>query len=161
MEFSQHPTKSTREKCRLINRSVRNNWRSHLRWRQTQPVAVSVEKHALVLSLGALERLDPLAPTRTLPHALDETPAATIDVGAVVLAHDRFDGLGSLVGVVEGDGADVVVEDVGLDDAVQELAADEAKFTVDRGGGAAGVVPGGGLVVGKRWIGVLEEGDGD
>lgn len=33
-------------------------------------------------------------------------------------AHNGLDGLGGLVGVVEGDSAHVVVEDVGLDDAV-------------------------------------------
>ena len=59
-----------------------------------------------------------------------------------MLAHDWLDGLGGLVGVVEGDGADVMVEDVCLDDAVHELATDEAKFAVDGGGCATGVGPG-------------------
>jgi hypothetical protein len=36
-----------------------------------------------------------------------------------VAAHDGLDGLGGFVGVVEGDGADVVVEDVGFDDTVE------------------------------------------
>jgi hypothetical protein len=35
-----------------------------------------------------------------------------------------------------------VVEDVGFDDAVEEVAPDEAEFAVDGGGGAADVVPG-------------------
>ena len=78
-----------------------------------------------------------------------------------MLAHDGLDGLGGLVGVVEGDGGDVVVENVGLDDAVEEVAADETEFTVDGGGGAADVVPGRGLVVGERRVGVLEVGDGN
>jgi hypothetical protein len=78
-----------------------------------------------------------------------------------VAAHDLLDGIGGLVGMVEGDGADVVVEDVRLDDAVQERAANEAELAVDGGGGAASVGPGLGIVVGKRGVGVLEEGDGD
>jgi hypothetical protein len=46
-----------------------------------------------------------------------------------VLAHDALDGLGGFVGVVEGNRGDVVVEDVGLDDAVEQSAADEAELT--------------------------------
>jgi hypothetical protein len=57
-------------------------------------------------------------------------------------AHDGLDGLGCQVGVVEGDGADVVVQNVRLDDAVEDVAPDEAEVTVDGGGGAADVVPG-------------------
>ena len=75
--------------------------------------------------------------------------------------HDGLDGLGGLVGVVEGDGGDVVVQDMGFHNAVQQLAADEAEFAVDGCGGAAGVGPGGGGVVGEAGVGVLEEGDGD
>lgn len=76
-------------------------------------------------------------------------------------AHDGLDGFGGQVGVVEGDGADVVVQDVGLDDAVEEVAADEAEVAVDGGGGAADVVPAAGLVVGEGGVGVLEVGDCD
>lgn len=56
-------------------------------------------------------------------------------------AHDWLDGLRGLVGMVEWDSADVVVEDMGLDDAVEELTADETEFTVDSCGGATNVVP--------------------
>ena len=59
-----------------------------------------------------------------------------------MLAHDRFDSFGRFIGVVEGDDGDVVVENVGLDDAVEELAADEAEFAVDGCCCAAGEVPG-------------------
>ena len=75
--------------------------------------------------------------------------------------HDGLDGLGGLVGVVEGDGGDVVVQHMGFHNAVQQLAADEAEFAVDGCGGAARVGPGGGGVVGEAGVGVLEEGDGD
>ena len=54
-----------------------------------------------------------------------------------------------------------MVEDVGLDNAVEELAADEAEFAVDGGSGAAGEVPGVASVVRKGRIGVLEVGDGN
>lgn len=63
--------------------------------------------------------------------------------------------------MVEGDGADIVVQDVRLDDAVQQLAADETELAVNGGGGAAGVGPAVGAVVGQRGVGVLEEGDGN
>lgn len=78
-----------------------------------------------------------------------------------MLAHDWLDGFGGLVGVVKGDGGDVVVQDVGLDDAVEEVAADEAEFAIDGCGGATSEVPYVAGVVRQRWVGVLEEGDGD
>lgn len=76
-----------------------------------------------------------------------------------MLTHDWLDGLGGFVGVVEGDGADVMVEDVGFYDAVEEVAADESEFTVDGCGGSTDVVPAFTRVVREGWVGVLEEGD--
>ena len=127
----------------------------------TVAVAVAVEEDVGVVTLGAVVGLDPLAPAGSLVDGTDETPAAVLDVGAVVLAHDGLDGLGGLVGVVEGDGGDVVVEDMGLDDAVEDLAADEAELAVDGCGGTASEVPGLTAVVGEGGVGVLEVGDGD
>jgi len=74
-------------------------------------------------------------------------------------AHDGLDGLGSLVGLVEGNGADVVVQNVGLDDAVEELTADKSKFAIDSRGGATDVGPGLASVMWERWVGVLKIGD--
>jgi len=53
------------------------------------------------------------------------------------------------------------MQHVRLDDAVEELAADEAEFAVDGRRGAAGEVPGVGVVVGEGGVGVLEVGDCD
>ena len=77
-----------------------------------------------------------------------------------MLAHDRLDGLGSLIGVVEGDGADVVVQDVGLDNAVKKRTTDEAHLAIDSGGGSANIVPLVGGIMGQRRVGVLKESDG-
>jgi hypothetical protein len=54
-----------------------------------------------------------------------------------------------------------VVEDVGLDDAVEEGATDETKFTIDCGSSSASICPGLCVIVGKGRIGVLEVGDGN
>lgn len=78
-----------------------------------------------------------------------------------MLAHDWLDGLCGLISMVERDGANIVVQDVGLDDAVEQLAADEAEFAVNGRCGATSVGPCRGSVVGKRRVGVLEEGDHD
>lgn len=78
-----------------------------------------------------------------------------------MLTHDRLDGFAGLVGIVEWDGADVVVEDVRLDDAVEELAADEAEFAVDGCGGATCKSPSFRSVVRERGIGVLQVGNCD
>lgn len=78
-----------------------------------------------------------------------------------MLAHDRLDSLGSLVGVVEGDAADVVVEDVSLDDTVEEVSANETHLTIDGSSSTADKVPLVVGVVGKGRVGVLEESNGD
>ena len=132
-----------------------------MHWRDTKAVPVLEEQDALALSDSSLRWLDPLAPTGAGPEALDESESTTLNIGAIVLAHDRLDSLAGLVGVVEGYRADVVVQDMGLDDAVEEGAADEAELTIDGGGGAAHVVPALGGVVGEGWISVLQVRDGD
>ena len=127
--------------------------------RGAEAVAVAEEEHALALANSSLRRLDPLAPAGGIPQALEETEGAALDVGAIVAAHDRLDGLGRFVGVVEGDGGDVVVENVGFDDSVEQGAANETKLAVNGGSGSANVIPASGSVVRKRWVGVLEIGD--
>jgi len=127
----------------------------------TQTVAIPVEVDSLALSDGTLRWLDPLAPASADPHALQEAESPALGVGAVMAAHDGFDGFGGLVSVVEWDGAHVVVEDVGFDNSVQERTADETEVTVDGCSSTTDVVPALGRVVGKRWVGVLQVGDGN
>ena len=129
--------------------------------RNTKAVAVSEEENTLALTLSTLGRLDPLAPSGAVVHGLEEANGTVLNIAAVVLAHDRLDSLGGLVSVIEGDGRDVVVENVGLDDAVKEIAADETELAVDSGSGSASEGPGVGVVVRKRGVGVLEVGDGN
>jgi hypothetical protein len=74
-------------------------------------------------------------------------------------AHDRFDGFGCLVSVVEGDGADVVVKDVGFNDTMEESAADKTKLAIDCRSGSTDIVPAFGRVMGKGGISVLKVGD--
>lgn len=76
-------------------------------------------------------------------------------------SHNRLDGLGSFICVVEGNGANVVVKNVGFDDTVEKSATDKSKFTIDGCGGSTNVVPALAGIVGKSWIGVLKECDGD
>lgn len=76
-------------------------------------------------------------------------------------AHDALDGVASLVGVVERDGADIVMENVGFNDSVQKLATNKTKFPIDGRCGASCVGPGLGGVVGQGRVGVLKEGNGD
>lgn len=78
-----------------------------------------------------------------------------------MLAHNLLDGLGSLVGVVKGDRADIVVQDVGLNDTMEQVAADKTKLAIDRGGGTSDEVPLLGGVVRKRGVSVLKECNGN
>lgn len=100
-----------------------------------------------------------MAPASTRPHALQESEGSSSNVRAVVTTHNWFDGFGSFVGVIEWDGADVVVKNVGLDDTVEKSAADESEFTIDRSGGTTNVVPALTTVVRKSWVSVLKVGD--
>ena len=135
--------------------------RGYLHRLDAQAVAVPEEQNTLATADGTLTWLDPLAPPGALPHGLDEANGAILGVCAVVLAHNRLNSLGSLISVIKGNGADIMVQDVGLDNTVEEVAADESKLAVDGGGGAAHEVPLVGGIVGKRRIGVLQEGDGN
>lgn len=129
--------------------------------RNSNAVRVTVEEHSGALTLGTLGGLNPVAHTGTSPESLEESGPASVGLSPVVRSHDLLDGLAGLIGVVEGDGADIVVENVGLDDTVEDVTADEAEVTVDGGSGTTGKVPDIRLVVGEGGVGVLEVGDGD
>lgn len=133
----------------------------NLGWWHAVSVVVAEKVHTSSLTLGTLHGLNPLAPTGALPDGLDEAKSTVLGIGTVVATHNRLDGLASLIGVIEGNQADVVVENVSLDDTVHEVTADETKFAIDRGSGTADIVPGTRLIVRKGRIGVLEESDGN
>ena len=48
-----------------------------------------------------------------------------------MFAHDHFDSSCSLLSVIEWDDGDVVVENVGLNDAVEQGTTDEAEVTIN------------------------------
>jgi hypothetical protein len=134
---------------------------SHLgRW-DTNTVGVAEEQHTLALTSGTLGGLNPVAGTSRGPESLEETSPAGVGLSAVVVAHHTLDSVGGLIGVIEGNVADIVVQNVGLNDAVENVAANEAKVTVNSGSGTTGKVPHFRLVVGKSGISVLEESDGN
>lgn len=128
--------------------------------RDTNAVDVTVEQNSLVFALGASTGLHPLADAGTLPESIEETHPARVSVRVVIVTHDLLDGVGGLVGVVKGNRADIVVQNVGFDDSVQDVTADEAKVTVDGASRPTDKVPCFRLVVGKGRVGVLEVGDG-
>ena len=73
--------------------------------------------------------------------------------------HDRLDGFSCFVSVVEGNGRNVVVQDVGFDYPVEQRAADESELAVDGGCGSTRESPRLGSVMRDRGIGVLQVGD--
>ena len=131
-----------------------------LLWWYTIAIAISVEEDTLGFTRGAFRRLDPLTPSGALPEAFEESNRSTLHIGAIMVPHDLLDGRCGLVGVIEGNGGHVVMEDMGLDDSVEDMTADEAKLSVDRGRGSTRISPRLRLVMRKRRVGVLEEGDG-
>jgi hypothetical protein len=122
-------------------------------------VTVTEKQYPLAFPDSSLRGLNPLAPPGAVPQTPEEAQRSTLDIRAVVLAHDGLDRLGCLIGIVEWDGRDVVVKHVSLDDTVEQSATNKSKFTVNRCGGTTDVVPARPGVVGKSWVGVLEEGD--
>lgn len=126
-----------------------------------QAVAVAEEQDVLAGALSRLAGLNPLAHASASPHGSDETKEAILGIGAVVLAHDGSNGIRGLVGIVKGNGADVVVQDMSLDNSVQQVTTDEAHLAINGGSGATDKVPLVTRVVRQGGIGVLEEGDGD
>lgn len=122
---------------------------------------ISEEEDSLAVLDGSRARLDPLAHARTAIEGLNESNRSLRRVCPVVLAHDGLDGLGGFVGMVEGDRAHVVVENMGLDDTVEEMSANKTEFAIDCRGGATHEIPLLGGVVGERRVSVLEESNGD
>lgn len=76
-------------------------------------------------------------------------------------AHDALDSIASLIGVIERDGADIMMKDVSFDDSMEELATHKSEFSIDGCGRASCVRPGLGSVMGQRRIGVLKKGNGN
>jgi hypothetical protein len=76
-------------------------------------------------------------------------------------SHNRFNGLGCLIGMIERNRAHVVVEHVSLDDAMEKMATDKSEVAINCRSGATNVVPGCTSVVRKTWVGVLKIGNRD
>lgn len=132
--------------------------RDHL-GRKSHSIAVAIEQHAFPLAVRIGVRLDPLTDPGVVPEA-PQKAQRTFRVRTVMLSHDRLDGLGRFIGVVEGNGGDVVVEDVSLNDAVEEMTANESKLAIDGGGRTPSEIPAVGLVVRQARIRVLQVRDG-
>ena len=92
-------------------------------------------------------RRHPLTPPGALPQTFNEPNSSIFGVASIMSTHDRLDRLCSLVGVVEGNGANVVVEDVGFNNAVEKVWTNRPEIAVNCCSSAAGKGPGGGVVV--------------
>lgn len=79
----------------------------------------------------------------------------------VVLAKHRLDCFGSLLGVVKGDAAEKVVNDMVINDFVEEVAANESGCPVNSGQCSFGIGPGLCGVVWNSRVSVLKICDSD
>ena len=102
----------------------------------------------LRISLSTLSRFDPLTHPSTGPEAAQESQRTTSGVRAIVLTHHWFNSVGSLVSVVERNSANIVMQDMSLDDAVEKVPADKSELTINSRCSTACEVPTLGLVVG-------------
>ena len=76
----------------------------HLQWRHSQFVSIPVKYYIFAQSLGAATLLDPLTPPGACPQTPQEPNRAVLSIREVMGAHNRLDGLGGFVGVVEWNG---------------------------------------------------------
>ena len=135
------PLQSYHHVSQLTLCGLQPRWRRQLLRCYTEAVAVAEEQDPLLFSLSAFARFDPLAHPSAVPHALQEANRSALDVRSVVLAHDRLDRFRRFIGVVKWDRRHEVVEYMGLNDAVQQLPADEAELPVNRRCRSASEVP--------------------
>lgn len=77
------------------------------------------------------------------------------------VAQQRTDSGGCLLLLVEGNAGEEMVDNVGVDDVVEEVAANPAEVTVHSGKSALDVCPALGVVVVNLGVVVVEIGDGD
>lgn len=77
------------------------------------------------------------------------------------VAQKRADGGRGLLLLVKGDTGEEMVDDVGVDDAVEEVAADPAEVAVDGGQGTLDVGPALGVIVVDLGVVVVEVCDGN
>lgn len=111
----------------------------------------------LAFSLCTLRLLDEVAPPCAGPKSFQEPDAAIFGIRAVVSTQNWLDSLGSLVGIVEWDSGNKVVDNVRLNDTVKKVPSDKPKFTVNGSGSTTGEVPSLVLIMWEGRIGVLEE----
>lgn len=99
------------------------------------------EQDALLFTLGPRGWLNPLAPSSALPQALDEPDRSTLSIRAIMFTHNLLYSFRRLIRVIEWDGGYIVVEDVSFDDAVEDIASNKAKLTVDGCGSPTDIGP--------------------
>lgn len=58
-----------------------------------------------------------------------------------MLAHDLLDPFSSLIGVVERNSADIVVQNMCFNDSMQQLTTDKPELTIDCCRSTSGIVP--------------------
>ena len=132
-----------------------------LRRGNAQAVAIPVEEHILAFAIATLGGFDPLTHSRTLPQTAKESPHPAFGITAVVVTHDGLDRFRRFVGMIKGNGANVVVEDMSLYDSVEEMWTNGPEVPVNGGSCTSREVPRFGFVVREGWVSVLEVGDGD
>lgn len=134
---------------------------SNLHGRYTKTIAVAIEQYASILAFRALAGLDPVAPAGALVKAVNEAQRPSFGIGAVMAAHDLLNGFGGFISVVERNSADIVMKDMGFDDAMENVSADKSKFAIDGRSGSTNIIPGISGIVRQSGVCMLEEGDGN
>lgn len=117
-------------------------------WSHTHAIGVTEHQDAISLFVG-----NELARTHHFPQRLPHVLA----IIAVVLAHHLSDGRSGLSRVVEWNSRHIVVQNVGLDDVVENVLANETVITVDGSSSTSGKRPFFGCVMRHRRVCVLQE----
>jgi hypothetical protein len=119
-------------------------------WLDTDPIDISVHSNTII-SFHELTRSNNLPQGN--PHVLTIVP--------IVLTHNLLDGSRCLSSVVEWDSGNIVVQDMGLDDVVEDVLTNKAKVSVNGGSCTLSESPFRVIVMWHSWVSVLQESDKD
>lgn len=107
------------------------NIKTSLRSRNWWGIVTAVEENPLIFPLSTIGRLDPLTKAIALPQIFQETYQTSIIRSTVVSAHHLSNRLRCLFSMIKWDGADEVVEHMGISAPVKNMTPNEAHVSIN------------------------------
>ena len=139
----------------IIRERQRHGSLSHLDRLNAQPVPISVEENVSSQPFSSIARFNPLTPPSARPQAFQEAYSAVLGIRPVMGAQNRLYSFCRLIGMIEWDHRNVVMEDMSFDNAVEQRTTYEAEFSIDGRCGSGSKSPGLGPIMRNGRVCVL------